>query len=538
MISVGTAHNCAAATCISRPTCTRGDVSYMGVRSGQSRPLTLFATYLSALLICLGHALRSPVFAADGTASSIQDSVEILTDQAAARALSAPQANHFALDGGGRRGRETRASNLDVVSLTGTSDGLLRVSPAPTFSGKLGGRYASITPRNNVVFYTLDPDLQEFVSHTVEQAGAKHVAVVAMNPITGAILAIAGRSPSIPSIEYHAGFPAASLFKVVTAAAAVEEAGIAPDSIVMFRGGTYTLNQSNYLPNPRADHRTMSVGEAMGRSCNPVFGHLGIKHLDGSILNRYAQRFGFNRPLPLEVALQTSSAKIPSGDLFELSRTSAGFGEVRISPVHAAAMVSAVANGGLLPRPYLVERIADFDGVTLERTRPEALQRVVQPDTARTLLEMMQYTTTTGTSRREFMRGGRPALGSIEVAGKTGTLSGSNPAGLNNWFIGAAPLNTPEIAVAVITVDATYSAKASRLARLVMQRYFKIDPGPEVQEPQTRRGVSKSSKHRRIVKASHHRSKTLKSKKTPVTAKKKSSGKGTKQKTKDNLRRN
>ena len=495
---------------------------------------TCFSCFLiSVLVFSLVSAHLIPAFAADSPASSSQDPAEIIRDSAVARSLSSPQADQLALDAGTRiRGRDTRAANLDVVTLSGTSDGMLRVSPAPTFNSKLGDRYASITPRNNVVFYTLDPDLQEFVSRTVAQANANHVAVVAMNPMTGAILAIAGRSPSIPGIEYHAGFPAASLFKVVTAAAAVEEAGIAPDSMVPFRGGTYTLNQWNYLPNPKADRRAMSVGEAMGRSCNPVFGHLGLKYLDGSILNRYAQRFGFNRPLPLEVSLPTSAAQIPTNDLFELSRTSAGFGEVRLSPVHAAAIASAVANGGLLPRPYLIERIADTDGVTLEKTKPEALQRVVQPDTARTLLEMMQHTTTIGTSRREFMRGGRPALGSIEVAGKTGTLSGSNPPGLNNWFIGAAPLINPELAVAVITVDATHSAKASRLARLVMQRYFKIDPGPEIAEPQRGRRVGTSSKHKRIVKASHYRSSSLKAKKKPAAAKKKSSGARSKQKTK------
>lgn len=465
----------------------------------------------------------SPAYCADSAADSLQGSPEILLDNSTvARSLGATRPEQVALEGSGRiRGRSVQGSRLDVVDLSGSSDGALRLSRAPNFISKIGDRHASITPRNNVVFYTLDPELQEFVSQTVSQANAAHVAVVALNPKTGAILAIAGRSPSIPGIEYHAGFPAASLFKVVTAAAAVEEAGISPDSLIQFRGGTYTLNQWNYLPNPKADRRVMSVGEAMGRSCNPVFGHLGIKYLNGSILARYAQKFGFNRPLQFEVPLPSSAAQIPSDDSFELSRTSAGFGEVRISPVHAAALVAGVANGGLLPRPYLIDRITDADGVTLEKTQPEALQRIVQPDTAKTLLEMMRYTTTIGTSRREFMRGGRPALGDIEVAGKTGTLTGSNPPGLNNWFIGAAPMNNPELAVAVITVDAAHSAKASRLGRIVMQRYFNIEPGPEMPEPR-RAGVAPTKK--RFMKASNYRSKNYKAaKKAP--AKKKASAK-------------
>jgi peptidoglycan glycosyltransferase len=463
-------------------------------------------------------------FAADSLVDDFHsDSGTLLDDATVARSLDVRRPEQLALEGGGRiRARDIGNARLDVVDLSGTSNGQLKLASMPKFSGRIGDRHASITPRNNVVFYTLDPDLQDYVSRTVSQADANHIAVVALNPKTGAILAIAGRSPTISGIEYHAGFPAASLFKVVTAAAAIEEAGIAPESLIQFRGGTYTLNQSNYIPNPETDRRIMSVGEAMGLSCNAVFGHLGVKYLNGSILARYANKFGFNQPLGLEVPMPSSAAQIPSNDLFELSRTSAGFGEVRISPVHAAALVAGVANGGLLPRPYLVERVTDTDGVVLERTEPEALQRIVQPDTAQTLIEMMKYTTTVGTSRREFMRSGRPALGDMEVAGKTGTLTGSNPPGLNNWFIGAAPLNNPQLAVAIVTVGAGPSAKPSRLARLIMQRYFNIDPGPEL--PVVRKGRI-TSKHKRFVKSSAFRSKSLKAAKKKGAVKKKSAPK-------------
>lgn len=391
----------------------------------------------------------------------------------------------FAPDGRGARANDgaaidiERIDNLEPVSLTGSSEGLFKLASPPRFTSKIGDRYAAITPRNNIVFYTLDPYLQSFVTSMISSADANHVAIVALNPKTGAILALAGRSPQIANIEYHNEFPAASLFKVITAAAAVEEAGIRPDSMINFRGGNYTLNQFNYLPNPSKDRRSMSVAEALGRSCNPVFGVLGVKHLNGSIIERYARRFGFNRSLELEVPLANSTAYIPSEDIFELSRTAAGFGAVRISPVHAATVAAALANGGIMPKPYLIERITTLDGVTLEKSAPRMLQQVVRADTARTLLEMMESTTTIGTSRRAFMAApGQSVLGSISVAGKTGTLTGSNPAGLHNWFIGTAPIDDPQIAVAVITVDASYRSKASLLARRTIQRAFNI-PGWE-----------------------------------------------------------
>jgi hypothetical protein len=260
--------------------------------------------------------------------------------------------DQMALKGGGRTaGRVYPIPELHRIEIVSSRDGDVVLSERPRFEKRLGDRYASITKKNNFVFYTIDPELQEHVSKIVAQAQASHVAIVAMNPSTGAVLAIAGKSNSIEDIEYHAGFPAASLFKVVTAAAAVEHAGIAPHSLIPFRGGNYTLNQANYYPDERRDQRLMSVGEALGRSCNPVFGHIGVKYLNGQILSRYARQFGFNRSLEFEAPLPESSAWIPQDDLYELSRTSAGFGEVRVSPIHAATLMSGIANGGMLPRP-------------------------------------------------------------------------------------------------------------------------------------------------------------------------------------------
>lgn len=407
---------------------------------------------------------------------------------------------------------------LRKVAVEGAKNGRLMLGERPEIVSRIGDRYASLTQGNNFVFYTIDPDLQEFVSKLVSKAEAKHVAVVAMNPRTGAILAIAGKSASIPDIEYHADFPAASLFKVVTAAAAVEQAGIQPNSIIPFRGGTYTLNEWNYLPDPKKDRNAMSVAEALGRSCNPVFGHLGLRYLNGNILQKYARLFGFNRSLQFEAPLTTSSADIPTQDLYELSRTSAGFGSVRISPIHAAAMMAGVANGGLLPRPHIVSKIVSRDGEILTQSKPDVLNRVIQPSTAASLMEMMRYTTTIGTSRREFMRGSQPTLGNIEVAGKTGTLRGSNPVGLNNWFIGSAPLNNPELSLAVITVDAPYYGKASRLGRKVFEKFFNVTPLPD--QPSYAR-VTTSRKGSTARTKTLHKSKKVVGKATPKKSSKK-----------------
>jgi peptidoglycan glycosyltransferase len=410
-------------------------------------------------------------------------------------------------DNGPQGGQVYPIPDLQRIEVVASTNGDIALSHRPRFEKRVGDRYASLTKKNNFVFYTLDPDLQEYVSKLVAQAQASHVAVVAMNPSNGAILAIAGKSSSIEDVEYHAGFPAASLFKVVTAAAAVEHAGIEPHSLIPFRGGTYTLNQANYYPDARKDRRLMSVGEAMGRSCNPVFGHIGVKYLNGQILSRYARQFGFNRPLEFEAPLPESSAWIPQDDLYELSRTSAGFGEVRVSPIHAATLMSGIANGGVLPRPQIIDTVVSPDGSVIHKQKSETLQRIVQASTAQSLMEMMRNTTTVGTSRREFMRGSTPTLGTIDVAGKTGTLTGDNPPGLNNWFIGAAPISAPQITVAVITVDPQRASKASHLGRLVLQKYFGItapEPTPARYNPTKKSNLSQGTTRGATKKVSKH----------------------------------
>jgi len=343
----------------------------------------------------------------------------------------------------------------------------------PRLDTLLLNRVAAITPKNEYIFFTLDPKLQALTERLIKESSSPHVAVVVMNPVTGKILALADKSPTIRNLALHADFPAASLFKVITAAAAVEQASISPYTNVAFRGGTYTLNQFNYLPNKSKDRRVMSVAEALGRSCNPVFGRIALRYLSPAVIRTYAEHFGFNEAIPFELPLALSQASIPQDD-YQLSRTAAGFGAVFLSPVHAAAFMSGIANKGILPKPYLVDRIVSAKGEILYKGQPESLRRLVKPETAAKLLQMMEYTTTIGTSKREFILKNRPVMGNIEVAAKTGTLSGDNPEGINNWFIAAAPMNNPEIAVAVVVVHpGGISSRASHIGRKILQAYFK-----------------------------------------------------------------
>ena len=320
--------------------------------------------------------------------------------------------------------------------------------------------------------YTIDPALQGLSERLVQRNGAPHAAIVAIEPKTGRILAIAAKSATLRHAALHSGFPAASLFKLVTAAAALERTSLSPNSLIAFRGGNYTLNQSNYRPDPRKDHRFMTLSEALGRSCNPVFGRLALRYISPDLLSAYAKAFGFNAQLNFDIPLHRSVAIIPEND-YEFSRTAAGFGAVYISPIHAALIAAGIANNGTLLRPALLEKVFTPAGSLLYEFNPEPIRQMVSPHTARKLLSMMETTTTLGTSRHEFFKHNKPLLPRIKVAAKTGTLRGENPSGINNWFIAAAPVEDPSLALAVIVVNPKgISSKASRLGRLMLQQFF------------------------------------------------------------------
>lgn len=363
------------------------------------------------------------------------------------------------------------ASHLDPVRARVSATGVT-FEQFPHFSAVYQGKVTGLTPREDFIFYSIDPTLQKKVLSLVTNARAPHIAIVAMEPKSGRILAMSGKSISLDNILTHAGFPAASLFKIVTAAAALENGKVNPETVINYRGGTYLLDRSNILADPKKDLMSMTLADAIGKSCNPVFARIALNYLSSGSLQQYAQRFGFNSPLQFDAVLPVSSAYIPS-DPYGLGRTAAGFGDVFISPVHAAALIAGIANGGILPKVSLVDSVLGPQGNALYINKPSGAQRMLSQTTARELLNMMESTTLTGTSRRAFTDGEKRRRLPFRVSGKTGTLIGKNPPGLNNWFIGAAPIDNPKIAVAVIVVDPQDTAsKASHIAYEIFKEYL------------------------------------------------------------------
>lgn len=362
--------------------------------------------------------------------------------------------------------------SLEASEINVDENGRVKLENLPEFRTQFQGRVAGLSKKNEFVFYTIDQKLQTYAEELVKKADAPHVAIVAMDPKTGKILAMAEKSSTISKLATHSGFPAASLFKIITTAAALESDTLAPYSLISFRGGLYSLNKGNYLPNTRRDKRRMTMEEALAKSCNAVFGRIALLHLAPGVLRKTVDRFGFNSSIGFDSPLVDSSAYVPNNDDLEMSRTGAGFGDVTISPIHAAAIMAGIANGGLLPRPHVVQQLVSRDGAIVYQAQPEMITRIVSGKTAGTLLDMMQATTTMGTSHKEFMKKKRPVL-PVSVAAKTGTLNGLNPKGTNHWFVAAAPAENPKIALSVIVVNPKFTrTKASALGREIIEKYL------------------------------------------------------------------
>ena len=332
--------------------------------------------------------------------------------------------------------------------------------------------YYSLTDGTRVEL-SIDPVIQAAANKVLAKYEVPWGAVVAIEPSSGRILALSSHSeldPAGEDVVLRSGMPAASLFKVVTAAAAIEVAGLEEDTEIFYRGGDLTLNRGNYLASSSRDTRKISLGRALAKSCNPAFARLATEYLSADILKSYAEAFAFTTSLSTGLPVKLSSYS-PVEDTYQLARTAAGFGKAELGPVHAAAIAGALANGGKLMRPRIIDKVVSASGDVLFETKSELLKRSIRPETAKQLLEMMEATVTSGTARRQFRRS--KILKKVRIAAKTGTLSGDSPKGRYHWLIAAAPAEAPEIALAAVVIDpGKAKINGTAVARLVLEEYF------------------------------------------------------------------
>jgi len=286
-------------------------------------------------------------------------------------------------------------------------------------------------------------------------------------------------------VNTRAQAPAASVFKVVTGSALIERANLNADSRQCYHGGRSRISRDELREDPAKDKWCATLGEAMGRSLNVVFGRLAQKHLTPDDITRAGGAFGFGSAVPFVVPNEAPTIDIPQEPI-EFARASAGFWHTTLSPLAAVGIAQTIAHDGLSLQPRIVQKLLDKGQVTWEEEdKPKVLRRAIQVNTAKELAKMMSHTVTDGSARPAFHDGkGRPYLPGIAVAGKTGTLTKSDSERYYTWFVGFAPADQPEVAVATLVVNTpTWLIKAPDLARDALRAYFAKNNRPGVTAP-------------------------------------------------------
>jgi peptidoglycan glycosyltransferase len=340
---------------------------------------------------------------------------------------------------------------------------------------KLGGA----TVHGNDLVLTLRPGVQRLAQ---QQLGNRCGAIVAMNARTGAVYVMASSPTYDPNMVDQPGgfarvlgirgacggasallnrgtqglFTPGSTFKIVTAAAALDTGSFTPSSGFYDPGycteyGRRVSNAGNPDQNGTETYGHVDLAQGFQHSINSVFCNIG-KDIGAATILDYAKRFGFYRTPPLETP---ANERAPSGmytrrhtldsnaSHADPGRLAFGQWTMLATPLQMAMVAATVANRGVVPKPYLVQRILGHDGSVVKETKPGDLGRAIKPQTAAELTQMMVSVVQGGTGTAAQIPG-------VQVAGKTGTAETGVDRVYTAWFVCFAPAENPQVAVAVV----------------------------------------------------------------------------------------
>jgi cell division protein FtsI/penicillin-binding protein 2 len=345
----------------------------------------------------------------------------------------------------------------------------------PTQLRRDGERYVSELPGARRAVLTLEPNWQRAVSALVASHQIPRASVVLIDTETGRVrIYVSQGEQGAPDLARDAAPPAASVFKIVTAGALVA-AGMSVESETCFSGGWHRLTLRDLEPNPRRDRDCVSLGQAFGRSANTVFARRAVERLNSGVLLSAAMAWGFGEVVPFEAPVSAGAIDIPE-DRLEFARAAAGFWHSHLSPIHGVTIAQAIARGGEMQRPWIIDRIEDSQGRTVQtHAAPRAWRRAVTPEVAASLARMMTFSVSEGTASRAFHDpAGHAFLPGVDVGGKTGTLTASNPYRAYTWFVGNARDANTRVSFAVMVAnDPVWRIKAATLARQVLQIVYR-----------------------------------------------------------------
>lgn len=335
--------------------------------------------------------------------------------------------------------------------------------------------------RTYQIHFTLDPALQSKIEDVYERYSPDYAAFVALDPETGKILAMVDYSAQghEGNLALKATFPAASIFKVVTSAAALDEGKVRPKSVFPVNGRYGTLYKGNLRDYVNRWTRFITIEEAFAKSVNTVFGKIAMSRVGPQALQKYANGFGFNQKIDFELPLELGQALVPTNDDFGLAESGSGYTQRQtLNPVQGALIAASVINGGRMTMPHVVESVSTPEGSKVyEMEEGGMLFHPMDQDTAKALSMIMENTVTRGTARKEYRDyNHHPVLSKLFIGAKTGSLTGTTPQGKYDWFVGFAQSSSnpkKKIAFASMIINKKYwKVKASHIAREAIIEHF------------------------------------------------------------------
>jgi peptidoglycan glycosyltransferase len=468
----------------------------------------LFVVVIVLFALLVGFTSRWTVFEADALRHNPKNQRELLEDQrihrgliragdqtVLARSLKQPDQSYVRTYPQGKL--FPHAIGYDFV--TRGRAGLERsydddLSGRKSELGSVFQRLTGTDREGDDVITSLNPAAQRVA---LAQLAGRKGAVVALDPHTGAVTVMASnpgydpnavrrtstfralnRDPNAPLLNRttQSGYPPGSTFKVVTAIAAIDSGRYTPDSRISGRNGK-PISGVPLNNDAGESFGDITLTEALTKSVNTVFGEIGEK-LGKTTMKKYMDRLGFEAPVQIDLPSDERAASgerrngriIPATSRFvDVGRMAIGQDKLTVTPLQMAMVASAVANGGKLMKPHIVDRVVDRDGRTVRHIGPDEMAQVMSPDTAAKVGAMMGQVVKEGT-------GTAAALQGIDVAGKTGTAEVDRPCGPNQlWFIAFAPAQDPRVAIAATVECGTGfgGTVAAPIAKAVMQELLK-----------------------------------------------------------------
>lgn len=329
------------------------------------------------------------------------------------------------------------------------------------------------------LYLTTNTKIQEKARNLLKEKGEKS-AIVVMNPKTGEILSMVSYpdfNPNTIEADYSSivednngafynnaiqgGYAPGSTLKIVTASSIIE------NEIDQKYKDTGEVSFGKHSIKNAGEEVYGSIGleEALTNSVNTYFATKAME-LGNVKLGTTAESFMFNKKVDFDLDTATSKlsiSKFPYKDWGKEALAAAGIGQSNINatPLQMALVTSAIANEGKIMQPYLVQKVVRNDGKVLKDRKPEVLTQAVKPETAEKIKEMMVDVVRKGSGRSARLK-------SVKIAGKTGTSQRASEKNIYDaWFVGFAPADDPQVAVAVViqNVDQYGGEVAAPIAR-------------------------------------------------------------------------